>query len=69
MRVKYLADISDSINYSLIFFLVDAFCSKGSRKTLDGGCTISNDCSTITCKMDFVDEPITFKLKVTTFFI
>ncbi|XP_078381668.1 uncharacterized protein LOC144664428 isoform X3 [Oculina patagonica] len=39
-------------------------CSTGSRRTLDNGCSISADCSTITCKMDFVDEPITFKLKV-----
>ncbi|XP_020602955.1 uncharacterized protein LOC110041976 [Orbicella faveolata] len=43
---------------------VDALCSTGSRKTLSDGCTISDDCSTITCKMDFVDKPITFKLKV-----
>ena len=33
-------------------------------QTLDEGCTISDDCSTITCKMNFVEEPITFKLKV-----
>ena len=33
-------------------------------QTLDEGCTISDDCSTITCKMNFVEKPITFKLKV-----
>ena len=59
VRVKCLADIS-----GLIFSLVDAICNTGSRKTLDDGCTISDDCSTITCKIDFVDEPITFTLQV-----
>ncbi|KAL9965747.1 hypothetical protein ACROYT_G029589 [Oculina patagonica] len=39
-------------------------CSTGSSRTLDDGCSISDDCSTITCKMDFVDKPITFKLEV-----
>ena len=62
--------MSDLINfcyyyYYCFFFLVDGFCSTGSRKTLGDGCTISDDCSKITCKMDFVDEPITFKLEVT----
>jgi len=33
-------------------------------QTLNEGCTISDDCSTITCKMNFVEKPITFKLKV-----
>ena len=33
-------------------------------QALDEGCTISDDCSTITCKMNFVEKPITFKLKV-----
>ena len=33
-------------------------------QTLDEGCTISDDCSTITCKMNFIEKPITFKLKV-----
>ena len=33
-------------------------------QTLDEGCTISDDCSTITCKMNFVEKPMTFKLKV-----
>ena len=33
-------------------------------QTLDEGCTISDDCSTITCKMNFVEKPIRFKLKV-----
>ena len=33
-------------------------------QTLDEDCTLSDDCSTITCKMNFVKEPITFKLKV-----
>ncbi|CAH3158464.1 unnamed protein product [Porites lobata] len=33
-------------------------------QTLHEGCTISDDCSTITCKMNFVEKPITFKLKV-----
>ena len=33
-------------------------------QTLDEHCMISDDCSTITCKMNFVKEPITFKLKV-----
>ena len=33
-------------------------------QTLDEGCTISDDCSTITCKLNFVEKPITFKLKV-----
>ena len=59
VRVKCLADIS-----GLIFSLVDAICNTGSRKTLDDGCTISDDCSTITCKIDFVDKPITFMLQV-----
>lgn len=35
-----------------------------SQTQLSEGCSISDDCSTITCNMDFVDEPITFKLKV-----
>ena len=38
-------------------------CS-GASPTLGDGCIISDDCSTITCKMDFVDKPITFTLKV-----
>ena len=38
-------------------------CS-GFSPTLGGGCTLSSDCSTITCKTDFGDYPITFKLKV-----
>lgn len=63
---KTAADISDSINQSH-FLLADGACSLGSSRTrLGDGCTISDDCSTITCKMDFVDEPITFKLKVIT---
>ena len=33
-------------------------------QTLEEGCTISDDCGTITCKMNFVEKPITFKLKV-----
>ena len=33
-------------------------------QTLEEDCTISDDCSTITCEMNFVKEPITFKLKV-----
>ena len=57
--------ISQTRLTGLIFFLVDAICSTGSRKTLEDGCTISDDCSKITCKIDFVDEPITLKLKVT----
>ncbi|XP_078381678.1 uncharacterized protein LOC144664435 [Oculina patagonica] len=39
-------------------------CSTGSHRTLNDGCSISDDCSTITCKMDFVYEPITFKLEI-----
>ncbi|KAM7432359.1 hypothetical protein ABFA07_017191 [Porites harrisoni] len=38
-------------------------CS-GSSPTVGDGCTLSDDCSTITCKMDFVKKPITFKLKI-----
>lgn len=60
VTVKCLADLISG----LIFSLVDAICNTGSRKTLDDGCTISDDCSTITCKTDFVDEPITFTLQV-----
>ena len=40
-------------------------CS-GMSQTLDEGCTISDDCSTITCEINFVEKPITFKLKVST---
>jgi len=44
---------------------VDGFCSTLSRQLdLIDECTISDDCSKITCKMDFVDKPITFKLTV-----
>ena len=32
--------------------------------TLDDGCSMSDDCSTITCKTNFVEKPITLKLKV-----
>ena len=39
-------------------------CSGMSQTQLGKGCSISDDCSTITCNMNFVDEPITFKLKV-----
>lgn len=39
-------------------------CSGMSQTQLSEGCSISDDCSTITCNMNFVDEPITFKLKV-----
>ena len=39
------------------------YCS-GMSQNLGDGCTISDDCSTITCKMNFVEKPITFKLKV-----
>ena len=38
-------------------------CS-GMSSTLSEGCSLSDDCSTITCNMDFVEKPITFKLKV-----
>ena len=38
-------------------------CS-GMSQTLRDGCSISDDCSTITCDMNFVETPITFKLKV-----
>jgi len=41
----------------------DDTCS-GMSPDLGEGCSISDDCSTVTCKMDFVDKPITFKLKV-----
>ena len=41
----------------------DDTCS-GMSPDLGEGCSISDDCSTITCKMDFVEKPITFKLKV-----
>lgn len=41
----------------------DGGCS-GSSPTLGDGCSLSDDCSTITCKMDFVKKPITFKLKI-----
>ena len=44
-------------------YFAGASCS-GMSQTLDEGCTISDDCSTITCKMNFVEKPITFKLKV-----
>lgn len=33
-------------------------------QTLSEGCSIGDDCSTITCDMNFVETPITFKLKV-----
>ena len=46
------------------FVVADGACSTGASSTLGDGCTISDDCSKITCKMDFVDEPITFKLEV-----
>ena len=35
--------------------------------TLDDGCSISDDCDTVNCKMKFVDKPITIKLKVFVF--
>ena len=38
-------------------------CS-GMSPDLRKGCSLSDDCSKITCKMDFVEKPITFKLKV-----
>ena len=38
-------------------------CS-GMSQTLSDGCSINDDCSTITCDMNFVETPITFKLKV-----
>ncbi|KAM7448072.1 hypothetical protein ABFA07_003810 [Porites harrisoni] len=38
-------------------------CS-GMSQTLSEGCSIGDDCSTITCDMNFVETPITFKLKV-----
>ena len=44
-------------------YFAGASCS-GMSQTLDEGCTISDDFSTITCKMDFVEKPKTFKLKV-----
>ncbi|KAM7432350.1 hypothetical protein ABFA07_017187 [Porites harrisoni] len=44
-------------------YFAGASCS-GMSQTLDEGCTISDDCSTITCKMNFVEKPITFKLKI-----
>ena len=50
--------------FNNVYFAGDS-CS-GMSQTLDEGCTISDDCSTITCKMNFVEKPITFKLKVST---
>lgn len=38
--------------------------SCGGSTTLGDGCSISDDCSTITCKMDFVEKPITLTLEV-----
>lgn len=38
-------------------------CS-GMSQTLSDGCSISDDCSTITCDMNFVETLVTFKLKV-----
>lgn len=38
--------------------------SCGGSTNLGDGCSISDDCSKITCKMDFVDKPITFTLEV-----
>ncbi|KAL9965750.1 hypothetical protein ACROYT_G029592 [Oculina patagonica] len=40
---------------------IDGSCPDAS---LGDGCSISEDCSKITCKMDFVDKPITLTLKV-----
>lgn len=39
-------------------------CSAINGLNLGDGCSLSDDCSTITCNMDFVKEPITFKLKI-----
>ena len=35
--------------------------------TLDDGCSVGDDCDTVSCKMKFVDEPITYKLEVFVF--
>lgn len=35
--------------------------------TLDDGCSVGDDCNTVSCKMKFVDEPITYKLEVFVF--
>ena len=52
---------------NMFCFLADfgsgSSCS-GVTPTLGKGCRISDDCSTITCNMDFVNKPITFKLEV-----
>ena len=45
-------------------YISTSSCSGISNSDLGDGCSISDDCSTITCNMDFVKKPITFKLKV-----
>lgn len=56
----FLGDVYDDQHHSITY---DGSCPDAS---LGDGCSISEDCSKITCKMDFVDKPITLTLKVIT---
>ncbi|XP_066024768.1 uncharacterized protein [Pocillopora verrucosa] len=56
---------------SCILILSQLICSASAKwsltcgsNTLDDGCSINDDCNKVSCKMKFVDEPITYKLEV-----
>lgn len=60
----FLADFSDQDSDSDWDDQTVQVSSSCGASTLGDGCSMSDDCSTITCKTNFVEKPITLKLKV-----
>ena len=61
--ILFLAEFEDHQDIEPNSISEDGGCS-GSSPTLGDGCSLSDDCSTITCKINVGDNQITFKLKV-----
>ena len=60
----FLADFSDQDSDSDWDDQTVQVSGSCGASTLGDGCSMSDDCSTITCKTNFVEKPITLKLKV-----
>lgn len=58
------ADFDDTYNSDS--YTSGGYCSgsPSSSLNLGDGCSMSDDCSTVTCNMNFADQQITFKLEV-----
>ncbi|KAL9965748.1 hypothetical protein ACROYT_G029590 [Oculina patagonica] len=55
---------SSSLTYAKAHTVKANSTCDGLLKTLADGCSISSDCDTVKCEMEFVKKQITFKLKV-----